>query len=329
VTLSTLSSRAIIVDSARDNVALAVTDVAPGRYELASGEIEVAEPVAPGQRIALRDIPAGAFLVQYGCPFAISRGIRRGHRADPDRIEPGIPKVDPASVDLAAAPSSGPLPGDDTLPTSFAGYRRSNGLVGTRNYVLIIPTSMCASHESKLIADDADRRFWSREKFPNVDGIRAIPHDKGCGCPDGSAVSQTMRVLAAYLAHPNVGGAIVIELGCEKTNLAAFGHFLGGTVETPVKPVVTIGVQQSGGTGGTVREGLKRVAELLPIVNETARSRVSVGEVSLGLKCGGSDAFSGVLANPALCVVRDLLVVRGGTLILTEMTGFFGANLIL
>ena len=77
MTLSTLSSRAIIVDSARDNVALAVTDVAPGRYELASGEIEVAEPVAPGQRIALRDIPAGAFLVQYGCPFAISRGIRR------------------------------------------------------------------------------------------------------------------------------------------------------------------------------------------------------------------------------------------------------------
>jgi arabinonate dehydratase len=339
VTVATLSRHTIIVDPDRDNVALAVTDMEPGRYALDRGRgpsgpggqetLDVVEPVRPGQRIALRDIPAGSFLVQYGCPFAISRGIARGHRADPDRIEPGIPTVDPTSIDLAEAGAPETLPGDETLPTSFAGYRRSNGQVGTRNYLLVIPTSMCASHESKLIADDAERRFWSREKFPNVDGIRAIPHDKGCGCPDGSAVSQTMRVLAAYLGHPNVGGALVIELGCEKTNLAAFGRFLGGTVQAPAKPVVTIGVQQSGGTGGTVREGLKRVAELLPIVNETARSRVSVGEMSLGLKCGGSDAFSGVSANPALGVASDLLVARGGTSILTEVPELFGAEPIL
>jgi altronate hydrolase len=339
VTLAALSRLAIVVDPDRDNVALAIAEIAPGRYALqrrpapsGSGlddDIEVAEPVKPGQRIALRDVPAGSFLIQYGCPFAISRGIRRGHRADPDRIEPAIPKIDPASVDLRQPAALEALPGDGTLPSTFAGYRRSNGLVGTRNYLLVIPTSMCASHESKLIADDAERRFWSREKFPNVDGVRAIPHDKGCGCPDGSAVSQTMRVLAAYLAHPNVGGAIVIELGCEKTNLAAFGRFLGGTVDAPAKPVVTIGVQQSGGTGGTVRDGLKRVAELLPIVNETARSRVSVGELSLGLKCGGSDAFSGVSANPALGVASDLLVARGGTSILTEVPELFGAEPIL
>src|SRR5205085_12149342 len=240
-----------------------------------------------------------------------------------------IPKIDAASVDLPKVAPLDALPGDDTLPSTFLGYRRSNGQVGTRNFVLVIPTSMCASHESKLIAEDAERRFWSREKFPNVDGIRAIPHDKGCGCPDGSAVSQTMRVLAAYLAHPNVGGAIVVELGCEKTNLAAFGRFLGGTVEAPAKPVVTISVQQSGGTGGTVREGLKRVAELLPIVNETARSRVSVAELSLGLKCGGSDAFSGVSANPSLGAASDLLVARGGTSILTEVPELFGAEPIL
>lgn len=331
MTVSTppLSTRAIVVDPAHDNVALAVTEVAPGRYALPNGEIEVVEPAAPGQRIALSDIPAGAFLVQYGCPFAVSRGIARGHRADPDRIEPHIPKIDPTAVDVPGAAAVAPLPGDDTLPTSFAGYLRPNGRVGTRNYVLVIPTSMCASHESKLIADEAERRLWSREKFPNVDGVRAIPHDKGCGCPDGSAVSQTMRVLAAYLAHPNVGGALVIELGCEKTNLAAFGRFLGGAVETPAKPVVTIGVQQSGGTGGTVREGLKRVAELLPMVDETPRSRAAVGELVLGLKCGGSDAFSGVSANPALGVASDLLVARGGTSMLTEVPELFGAEPIL
>jgi altronate hydrolase len=319
---------AIIVDVERDNVALAVSPIAPGRYTTARGELEVVEPVAPGQRIALGDVPAGSFLVQYGCPFALSRGISRGCRVDPDRVEPGIPRVDPETIDLPRAGMPAPLPNDAALPTHFSGYRRPDGRVGTRNFILVIPTSMCSSHESKLIADDAERRFWSREKFPNVDGVRAIPHDKGCGCPDGSVVDHTMNVLAAYLAHPNVGGALVIELGCEKTNLAAFTRHLGGTGGSH-KPVVQIGVQQMGGTGGTVREGLKRVAELLPLANETARTDVPVSELVLGMKCGGSDAFSGVSANPALGVASDLLVARGGTSILTEVPELFGAEPIL
>src|SRR5437764_698467 len=119
---------------------LAIDDIPPGRYGLGGRDIDVIEPVGPGQRIALRDIPAGAFLVQYGCPFAISRGIRSGHRADPDRIEAAIPKVDPASIDLPEVGRSETLSGDETLPASFAGYRRSDGGVGTRNYVLVIPT---------------------------------------------------------------------------------------------------------------------------------------------------------------------------------------------
>jgi altronate hydrolase len=118
-------------------------------------------------------------------------------------------------------------------------------------------------------------------------------------------------------------------LGCEKTNLAAFTRHLGGGVGPAHKPVVQIGVQQMGGTGGTVREGLKRVAELLPLVNETARTHVPVSELVLGMKCGGSDAFSGVSANPALGVASDLLVARGGTSILTEVPELFGAEPIL
>ena len=320
---------AIVVDADRDNVALAIVPIAPGRYSTPNGDVDLVEPVAPGQRIALADIPAGAFVVQYGCPFAVSLGITRGCRVDPDRVEPGIPHVDPETVDLPGTRLPAALPGDADLPTHFDGFRRSDGRVGTRNYVLVIPTSMCSSHEAKLIADEAERRFWSREKYPNIDGVRAIPHDKGCGCPDGSVVSHTMNVLAAYLAHPNVGGALVIELGCEKTNLAAFARHLGGGVASPEKPVVQLGVQQSGGTGGTVREGMKRIAELLPLANETARSRVPISELVLGMKCGGSDAFSGVSANPALGVASDLLVARGGTSILTEVPELFGAEPIL
>jgi altronate hydrolase len=320
---------AVVVDTERDNVALAISPIAPGRYSTPMGEIEVVEPLAPGQRLALSDVPPGGYVVQYGCPFAVSLGIHRGHRVDPDRVEPGIPRVDPETIDLPGARPPAPLPTDAMLPTHFAGYRRPDGRVGTRNFVLVVPTSMCSSHESKLIADDAERRFWSREKFPNVDGIRAIPHDKGCGCPDGSVVDHTMNVLAAYLAHPNVGGALVIELGCEKTNLAAFSRHLGGGATLASKPVLQIGVQQMGGTGGTVREGLKRIAELLPQVNETGRTKVPVSELVLGMKCGGSDAFSGVSANPALGVASDLLVARGGTSILTEVPELFGAEPIL
>ncbi|MBI1874184.1 MAG: UxaA family hydrolase [Acidobacteria bacterium] len=324
-----LEQFAVIVDPGRDNVALAKVETPPGHYTVGGREIEVLEPLGPGERLALRDIPAGDFLVQYACPFAVSKGLRRGERADVDRVEPGIPRVDPATIDLPRLPPIAELPGDEHLPTEFAGYRRPDGRVGTRNFVLVVPTSMCSSHESRLIAEDAERRHWSRDRFPNVDGVRAIPHDKGCGCPDGGLVTRTMEVLAAYLDHPNVGAALVIELGCEKTNLTEFKRFMVKGVGEPQKPVVTIGVQQCGGTGGTVREGLKRVAELLPLADRTPRTRVPVSSLVLGTKCGGSDAFSGVSANPALGVAGDLLIARGGTSLITEVPELFGAEPIL
>ena len=329
MSLPRLDRFAVIVDPAHDNVALAKQDMPAGRYSIGNGEIDVHEPLTPGERLALRDIPAGEYLLQYACPFAVSRGIRRGERADVDRVEPGIPKIDPTTIRLPGPRALAPLPGDGDLPTQFAGYRRPDGRVGTRNYVLVVPTSMCSSHESRLIAEDGERRYWSREKFPNVDGVRAIPHDKGCGCPDGGTVTRTMEVLAAYLDHPNVGGALVIELGCEKTNASEFNKFMTRTGTGPDKPVVTIGVQQSGGTGGTVREGLKRIAELLPIADRTPRTPQPMSALVLGTKCGGSDAFSGVTANPALGVASDLLVAHGGTSMLTEVPELFGAEPIL
>ena len=107
-----------------------------------------------------------------------------------------------------------------------SGYRRADGRVGTRNFVLIVPTSMCASHESQQIATLAEFTLYSREKFPNVDGVVAIPHNKGCGCSDGSNIEVMLRTLSNYAAHPNVGGVIFIGLGCEKTNLTAVEKYL-------------------------------------------------------------------------------------------------------
>ena len=106
------------------------------------------------------------------------------------------------------------------------GYRRPDGRVGIRNWVLIVPTSMCAAHEAVQIATVAEFTLFDKAKFPNVDGVVAIPHNKGCGCSDGSNIEVMLRTLAAYAEHPNVGGVVFIGLGCEKTNLTVMEKYL-------------------------------------------------------------------------------------------------------
>jgi altronate hydrolase len=170
---------------------------------------------------------------------------------------------------------------------------------------------------------------YSREKFPNVDGVVAIPHNKGCGCQDGSTLDVMMRTLSNYADHPNVGGVILIDLGCEKTNLSFVEKYLTKR-ETPIqKPVFKIGIQDVGGTQAAIELGLKYVQELLPEVNRSVREEVPISELVLGVKCGSSDGFSGISANPALGYCSDLLVRSGGTVLLTEVPEFCGAEHVL
>src|SRR5262249_17272361 len=183
---------------------------------------------------------------------------------------------------------------------TFMGFRRPDGRVGTRNFVLIVPTSMCSSHEATQIATISEFTIYSREKYPNVDGVVAIPHNKGCGCPDGSNVEILLRVLANYADHPNVGGVVLMELGCEKTNLSVVDRHLQKSNGRRTNPLVRMGVQDAGGTQAAIKKGLDGVGTMLPIVNETRRERCSMSDLVLGVKCGASDAFSGISANPSL-----------------------------
>jgi altronate hydrolase len=226
-----------------------------------------------------------------------------------------------------------------------------------RNWVLIVPTSMCSSHEASTIALRAEMGgVWSRERYPNVDGVTAIPHTRGCGCPDMEpradgaeqlmgVVEASMRMLGRYKEHPNVGAAMVIELGCEKTNLNAVGKYVTIGAGEPAsagggprgkniidfghlhgKPVITLSVQNSGGTAGTIRRGLELLPQLLEEANRSTRTPCDAIELAVGLKCGGSDAFSGLTANPALGAASDLLVRAGGSTLITEIPEFFGAE---
>jgi altronate hydrolase len=198
--------------------------------------------------------------------------------------------------------------------------------VGTRNFVLVVPTSMCASHEAQQISLMSEFLHYSRERYPNVDGVVAIPHNKGCGCQDGSTIDVMLRTLSNYADHPNIGGVILMDLGCEKTNLVKVEQYLLKRDKQFEKPVARIGIQDVGGTQAAIEQGLKEVERMLPEVNRAAREQVPVGELVIGVKCGASDGFSGISANPALGRAADQLVRSGGTVLITEVPEFCGAE---
>ncbi|MBK8811869.1 MAG: altronate dehydratase [Acidobacteria bacterium] len=318
---------AIIVNP-DDNVAVVKRPTEPGLVvTLPDGaEIVIATEIPPGHRFALKNIPAGEFVVQYGQPIGTSLGVPVGHWVTHSNISDAVPIVRDLPMDISCPPPDY-IPKDEIA--RFAGFRRPDGRVGTRNFVLIVPTSMCASHEASQIAMMSEFLHYSREKFPNVDGVVAIPHNKGCGCQDGSNLDVMMRVLSNYADHPNVGGVVLIDLGCEKTNLGYVEKYLTNRERPINKPVYKIGIQEVGGTQAAIQAGLEYVKEMLPKVNESMREDFPISELVLGVKCGGSDGFSGISANPSLGYTADLLVRSGGTVILTEVPEFCGAEHIL
>lgn len=326
-TISPIGEYAIIVDL-RDNVAVVKKETFPNlAVELPDGRtVLIKSIVPPGHRFATCPIAAGEFVRQYNQPIGTSLGIGEGEWITHDNMTNDVPVVRDLPEDLHT-------PAPDYLPVSerrtFMGFRRPDGRVGTRNFVLIVPTSMCSSHEAQQISMMAEFLYYKREKYPNVDGVVAIPHNKGCGCQDGSNLEIMLRTLANYADHPNVGAVILIDLGCEKTNLAKVEKYLLNRELSFDKPVTKIGIQELGGTQAAIERGLKDVEWMLPEINLSSREEVSVSELVLGVKCGSSDGFSGLSANPALGRAADTLVRSGGTVLITEIPEFCGAEHIL
>jgi altronate hydrolase len=322
-----ISDYAIIVNP-DDNVAVVKNQTCGGlRLTLLSGEVVVVrDEVSPGHRFATRSIEKGDYVRQYGQPIGTSLGIPAGKWINHDNMSDSVPVVRELADDIEN-PAPDYFPQDEI--STFLGFRRPDGRVGTRNFVLIVPTSMCSSHEATQISMMSEFLHYSREKFPNVDGVVAIPHNKGCGCQDGSTLDVMMRTLSNYADHPNVGGVILIDLGCEKTNLTYVEKFLTNREQPILKPLVKIGIQDVGGTQAAIDLGLKEVEKMLPMVNECVREEFPVSELVLGVKCGSSDGFSGISANPSLGHCSDILVKSGGTVLLTEVPEFCGAEHVL
>jgi altronate hydrolase len=207
----------------------------------------------------------------------------------------------------------------DGLPIKFLGYRRPDGRVGTRNHIAIVAASNCASHVCEAIAEQ-----FRAVRAEGFDGVAALPHGDGCGQDHGLDTELLERTLKGIIRHPNVSAVVAVGLGCEVNSLERYS---GPDLEARYgKPTSVLEIQATGGTLKTIAEGVKRVRELMEAVTTLRRSEEPIGHLLVGLNCGGSDAFSGISANPALGYASDLLVAAGAGVVLAETPEIYGAE---
>ena len=204
----------------------------------------------------------------------------------------------------------------------FMGYRRADGRVGTRNYIAIVTSVNCSATAARRIADHFTPDRLAR--YPNVDGVVAFVHGTGCGMAgSGEGFEALQRVMWGYARHPNNAAVLMVGLGCEMNQidwlLEAYGLEQG-----PLFKVMNI--QDVAGLRRTVESGIEKIEAMLPLVNEARREPCPVSGLTVALQCGGSDAWSGVTANPALGHACDLVVAQGGTGVLAETPEIYGAE---
>jgi altronate hydrolase len=206
---------------------------------------------------------------------------------------------------------------------TFQGLRRSNGRVGTRNYIGILTSVNCSASVARFMAEAAMRSGLLAD-FPNVDGVVSFTHGTGCGmAASGEGFELLKRTQWGYAANPNLGAVLLVGLGCEVFQIGRMKS-LYGIEESETFRTMTI--QESGGTRRAIEQGLERINDMLPVVNAARRETVPASEITLALQCGGSDGYSGITANPALGVAADMLVRNGGTAVLAETPEIYGAE---
>lgn len=319
-----LEDAAIVMNPDLDHVAVAKSDIPAGTViEYKGKAIKILKLIKQGHRFALTDIKKGEFIRQYGYPFAKSKGILRGYLISISNIANEIPEAD---TKVYKKPHRTKLQ-KRYLEKSFLGYVRKDGNVGTRNYYLVIPTSMCASETALQIALSLDGDGKLLKRYSNIDGIVAIPHAEGCGCDSGLQIDRLMMVLKGYVRHPNVAGCLIMDLGCEQTNYDKMYEYLRDTIDENLKPVDWLTIQESGGTSSAVKKAKTLIRRRLSEINRVKREKAPISKLIVGTECGASDSFSGITANPIMGNAVDKIVFGGGAAILsevTEMVGTFG-----
>lgn len=309
-------------------------DVVIARRQLVSGvrlpteDIAVIGLIPPGHKIATHAIAAGSAVRRYNQIIGFAkRDIRAGEHVHLHNLTIGDEhgaNTGNATRDYAFCVDAKPTQ-YVAKQAMFDGIVRADGRVATRNYVGILSTVNCSATVVRAIADQFRRDLFPHMlgDFPNVDGVVALTHGTGCGMDMGDAMTVLRRTLGGYARHANFGAVLVIGLGCEANQVSAL---LGAENLSEGQLLQTYNMQDVGGTAKAVARGVSLIREMLPAVNQVARSPVPASHLTLGLQCGGSDGYSGITANPALGNAVDRLVQHGGTAILSETPEIYGAE---
>jgi len=298
-----------------DNVAVAIIALSAGETVNVEGnEIELLHDIPAGHKFALTDFAANDFVVKYGYAIGHAReAIAKGSWVNEKNIKTNLDGV----LEYSYTPKP-EYPQIENRGLTFKGYERANGTAGIRNEIWIIPTVGCVNGTVNQLAEELRRETNSA----GVDAIVAFPHNYGCS-QLGDDHENTRKILRDMVQHPNAGAVLIVGLGCENNQLSAFREFLGDYDASRIRFMETQKV------GDEYEEGMAMLRELYAVASKDVRTDVPLSKLKVGLKCGGSDGFSGITANPLLGVFSDFLVAQGGTSVLTEVPEMFGAETIL
>lgn len=298
-----------------DDVAVALRALTAGEVVRVAGhDVTLVEAIGRGHKIAVRDLAAGAVVLKYGFPIGQATiPIVRGAWVHTHNLATCLAGVDAAAPvpRTSSAPERG---GGSADAATFLGYRRDDGRVGTRNEIWVLCSVGCVANTARRIAELGATRHAGR-----VDGIHAYTHVFGCS-QLGDDLANTRRVLAALASHPNVGGVLLVGLGCESLQLAQLLEEFGVDASARLRSFNTQQVDDE------IEAGLAALDELVEIAAQDRRTPCPLADLVVGLKCGGSDGFSGIAANPLVGRVADRVNAAGGATILTEIPEIFGAE---
>jgi len=295
-----------------DNVAVALSDLAAGTV-IESG-VTLTEEVKRGHKIALTGIAAGQPVIKYGMRIGnATADIKPGSKVHTHNLKTALGGVEEYSYN----------PQFDQVKTTgtertFDGFIRPDGNAGVRNNLWIIPSVGCVNKLAENLAKAINRKL----PHGSVDRAIALAHPYGCSQLGGDHAT-TQKLLAGLVKHPNAGGVLVVGLGCENNTLDSFKKVLGTWDENRVRFLIAQEAEDE------FAAGLELLEELLEYAAAQKRQPIPLAKLKVGLKCGGSDGFSGITANPLVGAFSDLLIAAGGTSVLTEVPEMFGAETLL
>ena len=341
-----------------DNVIAALTDLKSGEKVVYDGiEYLLKEDVPAKHKFFMQDMAIGSEVIMYGVLIGkTAENVLAGQRLSTQNVKHASGEYGWRDAKFNwKAPDISAFAG-----RTFMGYHRKDGRVGTANYWLFIPTVFCENRNLDVIKEalhntlgyavtDKYKQFASQllqaiqngssidnlnlqpsvstpnRPFQNVDGIKFLNHQGGCGGirQDAAVLS---KLLAAYANHPNVGGVTVLSLGCQNLQMQDFLADLKSINPSFDKPLYLFEQQQSQSEEQLISEAIKKTFEGLQQINQLKRAPASLDKLCIGVKCGGSDGFSGISANPAVGYCADLVVALGGKVLLAEFPELCGVE---